>query len=103
MTTIVNNFNELCDEVGCARSHPALRKAIYKGTDCGAWIKVNDKSVTLGSIVEGSDAEIGPYTITFPFDATTFWETLNFIDGEAGREWYAVNSEGEGLDCPSVL
>jgi hypothetical protein len=37
-----------------------LEKAVYKGTDCGAWVRViEDETVHLvvGTIVEGSDAE----------------------------------------------
>lgn len=34
-----------------------IKKAIYKGTSCGAWIAFDEKGVIVGTIVEGSDTE----------------------------------------------
>lgn len=35
----------------------AIEKAVYKGTDCGAWVKFDAQGILVGTIVEGSDAE----------------------------------------------
>lgn len=34
-----------------------IEKALYKGTQCGAWVKFDEHGVVVGTIVEGSDAE----------------------------------------------
>lgn len=34
-----------------------IEKAIYKGTDCGAWVRFDELGIMVGTIVEGSDAE----------------------------------------------
>jgi len=30
---------------------------VYKGTDCGAWVKFDENGIVAGTIVEGSDSE----------------------------------------------
>jgi tRNA-binding EMAP/Myf-like protein len=34
-----------------------IAEAIYKGTDCGAWVVFDELGIKVGTIVEGSDAE----------------------------------------------
>ena len=71
---IVNNIQDFSKKLGVEVSD--LKKAIYKGTECGAWIDWDDEKLTIGSIVEGSDAEFSK-TIHFP---TTSDEIANWID-----------------------
>lgn len=90
---MVNNIQELADQVGT--NVEGLEKAIYKGTDCGAWIRQEENSVVMGSIVEGSDAETETFTLTFPFEMDTFWKTLQIIEDEADMLWHEANDELE--------
>ena len=67
-----------------------LKKDMYKYTDCGAWIHWNKNSMTIGSIVEGSDAE---FSRTFNFPCTTdeiddWLEELEHLTDEA---WHEAN------------
>ena len=34
-----------------------IDKAIFKGTNCGAWVRFDELGIMVGTIVEGSDAE----------------------------------------------
>ena len=71
-----------------------LKHAIYKYTDCGAWIDWDDTSVTIGSIVEGSDAEFLE-TFSFPVskdDLDSWCEELERLTSEA---WEAANCEDD--------
>jgi hypothetical protein len=75
----------LCDLLD---PNPKLwQKRIYKATDCGAWIDTKDDTVTLGSIVEGSHYDVKPITITWPFTAIQFWDTLEQIEKGADQIW----------------
>lgn len=47
--------------------------------------------VAIGSIVEGSDVDIGPYEFFFPFSMKVFWAALGEIESEADWEWHRAN------------
>ena len=69
-----------------------LEKDVYRYTDCGAWIKWSDHNMTIGSIVEGSDAE---FSRTFAFPTTTeevdaWFEELERLTDEA---WIEANTD----------
>ena len=76
MTKRVNSIEDFAEGL-CEVD--ALPKAIYKGTDCGAWIQWDDKSIKVGSIVEGSDAETEVHTLTFPTTDDAVWEALEEV------------------------
>lgn len=42
---------------GCDETAEAVNRAVYKNTDCGAWINFDETGIVVGTIVEGSDAE----------------------------------------------
>lgn len=92
MEKIVNNVQEICEELGVP-DFEALKKAIYKGTACGAWITASDRGVQVGSIVEGSDAETETYTLNFPFEYRELWSALDCVDKEAAVLWEEANGE----------
>lgn len=73
----------------------AIRKAVYKGTTCGAWVAFNDAGVSVGSIVEGIDAETQVHTLTYPFNNVAFWAALDDVENEAQEIWDENNSEEE--------
>ena len=90
----------------------AFGRAVYKYTDCGPWVaavlpngnevyyadlnglklKMSTRvvAVKVGSIVEGSDACIGPYRVTDPAD---FEATLQQVSAEANEAWHEANDE----------
>ncbi len=61
-----------------------VEKYVYKYTECGAWVAFKDlPNVTLGSIVEGSDADCTPITLSWPFVEQDWWNALDEIEDEA--------------------
>lgn len=78
-----------CDTVATAE------KAVYKGTECGAWIKFEDDGVTVGSIVKGSDDEVTRDKLLYPFEEKEFWDNLDDINSEACELWEEANYESE--------
>ena len=86
-------------KVDFASADPAvIAKAIYKNTDCGAWITIEGDTVRIGSIVEaagdpGSDAEIAADPLTWPFTAKEFWDAVEWVDAEACAAWDEANGE----------
>lgn len=86
---------------------------LYENTDCGPWVSFlmvggrtvyyddatpenvqNEQCVgiEIGSIVEGSDMEIGPYKLLFPFSEKELDDTLKSINDEASFYWDRDNS-----------
>jgi len=76
----------------CREGPSGWAKSVYKGTDCGAWIRVEHDTVELGSIVEGSDVEAGPTSLEWPFTADQFWGALQEVESEAAFYWDRDNS-----------
>jgi hypothetical protein len=79
-----------------ATTREQAKRHIYKYTACGAWLAFNADSVQLGSIVEGSDAEVSTDPLRYPFQSKVFDDTINFIEREADRLWREAN-EGEQI------
>jgi len=99
-----------------------LGRSLYKYTACGPWtvfildepllkdkfnpdeLYYEDKQagdcdlanhiigVKVGSIVEGSDVEIGPETLMFPFEMEKFWEAVEEVNDQASFYWERDNS-----------
>jgi hypothetical protein len=96
-----------------------LGRALYKWTDCGPWtvfyvpddgknrgrVYYEDEAATrtdwldactgigVGSIVEGSDAEVGPTNLSFPFFGAEFDVAVEDINSEACALWDEANAE----------
>ena len=89
---IMPMFKFLSDELG--RDTPdGWSKSIYKGTNCGAWLSLRDcDEIMLGSIVEGSDIEIEPVALVWPFTSAQFWGALDDIEKECAFYWERDNS-----------
>ena len=89
---LINNINDYAKSLGTSVS--SLKHDIYKYTDCGAWIDWNDESMTIGSIVEGSDAEFSK-TFKFPVsmdEVDEWYEELEQLTEEA---WHEANDGDE--------
>ena len=74
-----------------------LEHDMYKFTDCGAWISWNDKSVTIGSIVEGSDAEFAK-EFEFPVKANDLDEWLEELEELTDEAWREANGDYDNCD-----
>ena len=87
---VLHNIDELAFELGSDVEH--LKRDVYKYTDCGAWIDWTDRTVTIGSIVEGSDAEFSN-TFEFPVylsEINGWFDELERLTDEA---WHEANDD----------
>jgi len=92
----IRNIEDLAKEFGTSVEH--LERMIYKYTDCGAWIHWTDKTVQLGSIVEGSDYEVTATALEFPFEMEEFNDTLQWVEDEASEAWCEAHDFDEESD-----
>lgn len=83
----IHSWEQLEMELGICNAE----KAVYNGTECGAWIEQEDihggSGILLGSIVEGVDWGTETYYLGYPFTMAKFWETLEAVDEEAKDIW----------------
>lgn len=75
-----------------------IRRNLYKFTDCGAWISPQYdhltetlEAVRVGSIVEGSDAEVEADDLEFPFTSEQWDEAVAYVEAEAALEFDSIN------------
>lgn len=86
-----------------------LKRAVYKNTDCGAWVEVTDNHLVMGSIVEGCDFGTTAYKV--PWSKLTdevLIELIGSIETEAKLLWDASNTDeqdfhGIDFDVTDVL
>lgn len=90
---IINNIDDLAKHLSTKTEH--LKHDVYKYTDCGAWIEWDNKKVSIGSIVEGSDAEYS-YELAFPFDSDDYDDTLEELEEMVMIEWHIANCTAKG-------
>jgi len=92
---MINNLRELFQEV-CSTSETDVHedrmksrmdKAIYRGTECGAWISHRHAGVAVGSIVEGCDHDTEVHELLYPFDKKDFWGKLEEVEQEVTSIW----------------
>lgn len=97
---VITNHEDLFNFLGAdwyfddkGRSEKALSRRVYKDTECGAWARMEPDGVTVGSIVDGSDAEVMPTTLRYPFEESAWERMLEEIEAEADRLWKEANEE----------
>jgi hypothetical protein len=88
-----------------------ISRRLYKDTECGAWLSfiLSDKpsqypntaiGINIGSVVEGSDVEVGPYTAYFPFAAQQLDDIIEQVEREVSeREREEAEVDGEDPVC----
>jgi hypothetical protein len=111
-------LDAILSDNGSDMTLPALYRSIYKYTDCGPWLSVKTwdnrtfhcdklhevnkdevRYLLVGSIVEGSDAEVTADWIDLlecesPEDAVRqFNETVEWVNAEACILWEQANGE----------
>jgi hypothetical protein len=99
-----NNIKELCEGED---NFWKFGRSLYKYTDCGPWCRLvlkngeniyyeskeaNDENtlnrddivgLEIGSIVEGSDVEVGPYLLKFPFTDVELGDLVEELNNES--------------------
>lgn len=94
----ITHLKPLADAIGCDADIDSISRAIYKGTECGAWIDEKDGMIRIGSIVEGSDAEVCKH-LCYPFTMSNFWDMVEAVNTEACQLWAEChNANGEEID-----
>lgn len=82
-------INDFAKNFGSDVNH--IERDIYKYTGCGAWITWDVSGLTIGSIVEGSDAEFDKL-FTFPFDSSATDEWLDELERLTYEAWRDANN-----------
>ena len=77
----IHDLGQLCEAVG-VDNFRELEQAVFRGSECGAWIRSE-----AGQIVVGADVAIWStthYPIAYPFALGEFWQALENVelDGE---------------------
>ena len=88
----IHNINDLAKYFGTEVKD--IERVLYKYTECGAWINWDDKKVTIGSIVEGSDAEYSKEFV-FPIDSVMINLWLDELEDLTDQAWREANGEDE--------
>lgn len=110
-------FLKMVEDNSASGTLSSFARACYKETSCGAWVafEMRDgmrlgavqgrckpdewvnrvREILVGSIVEGSDAEIGPYRLPVDenFNPADFWALLARVDEEASDAWDEAQAE----------
>lgn len=79
------------------RVNRSLSRRVYKMTDCGAWGEVELDEATgrwwfrVGSIVEGSDREVGPVEVELPCRRREIWRAIEEVEEGAAEAWDATH------------
>jgi hypothetical protein len=91
-------MEELLNTILCREGLSGWEKAVYKGTDCGAWIERTacPEGVRVGSIVEGAEQCAEPISLTWPFTEAQFWEALQDIENQCEEIWNETHDENGG-------
>lgn len=95
--TSINNAQDVLDFFG-AESMEAAKRHAYKYTDCGVWLNFLDDGIQLGSIVEGSDAEVTTDPLRYPFTPKELQDTIDYIEDEVSLLWWEANNDADD-DC----
>jgi len=88
---IINSIDDIVKGKGLEEQEQ-LEHYVYKYTECGAWITWDDHSVTIGSIVEGSDAEFSE-SFCFPVDSDALDAWVNELEALCDEAWHEANDE----------
>ena len=93
----------IADDIGCPPKPEVIDRAVYKGTDCGAWVRFDEQGIMVGSIVEGSDAEFYERIELTDIDededgkilVSRFWDAIERINKLACDAWDEANGDDE--------
>ena len=86
----IRNIEDLASYLGTKVD--SLEHDVYKYTACGAWIRWDSETVTVGSIVEGSDAEFSK-TLAFPFESEAYEAWISELETLTDEAWTEANCD----------
>ena len=92
----INNIKDFCTAM-YADDEQQMKQDLYRYTNCGAWIEWDEDSVTIGSIVEGSEAEF-QNTFTFPFESEEAEDWIEELEDLCEQAWNEANGYEEDED-----
>lgn len=98
---IINSIDDIVKGKGLEKPDQ-LSHYVFKYTDCGAWIAWDEKTVTVGSIVEGSDAEFSR-SFCFPVDSDKIDEWIGELEELCEEAWHEANDDEEDEDDDAVV
>lgn len=78
-----------------AETNSSVEKRVFKYTSCGAWIKITEEYIQVGTIVEGSDAEFTADPLYFPFTVDEFFERLQECEDFAEGVWAEMEKDDD--------
>lgn len=91
----VDNANDLTIE----QIDEKINRYLFKYTDCGMSVHIEDDGITLGSIVEGWDeGYVEAPKLFYPIDKKDINDWTEIINRRACMCWYIINGEGEYAD-----
>lgn len=87
---VINNISDLAR--AWETTPERIERDLYKYTACGAWINWTEESVTIGSIVEGSEAEFYK-TFLFPVELPELDAWIEELERLTDEAWIEANGE----------
>lgn len=103
----INNIYELAKFFGIDNAEDLTTEEIdtlinhllFKYTDCGMCVHIEDNGITLGSIVEGwDDGFIEAPKLFYPIDKNDIEDWMEIVNRRACICWEIINREGEYAD-----
>lgn len=89
----IKNIDDLCVHMG-VKDSGELAHDLYKYTECGASIDIQEDGVSVGSIVEGSDAEF--YNkFCYPFESEELDNWIDELEILCDEAWQEANGDWE--------
>lgn len=89
MGKLIQNINDVAEKC-FGTTVDRLTRDVYRYTHCGAFIAWSESQVTIGSIVEGSDAEFWR-SFEYPFDSDEIDHWIADLEKLCDEAWKKVN------------
>ena len=86
---MIDTIEELAVAIGCADhvdsisrvgAKASVRRAVFKGTECGCVFDTTRNHILIAGYAEGVDAECPPHILQYPFELDDFWAALECAD-----------------------
>jgi len=85
---MLRDIEDIASYLGAARAdNESISRRVYKDTSCGAWAKVENGAFVVGSIVEGTDAEVRPEWVELPCSEEDIDRAIENVEAEADFLW----------------
>lgn len=104
---MINNIYELAkffsignaDDLTVEQIYEKINRHLFKHTECGMSVYIEDDGITLGSIVEGWDeGYVEAPKLFYPIDKKDINDWTEIVNRRACICWDIINGEGEYAD-----